>query len=160
MHPLRRGLPKVGHCLLIHSMRRPAQKRTALAVLESVAAGAGAERDAAAEEPLAGPAGPVHPGRHGRKRSLAELQGTADGLRSGRGKGALAGTLHQTPQHVRKPFMVSCRTHCRFKSPSDQGSCRRTTIPFSNNSTAGAGTQARVGSCTSILSLTIAVSML
>ena len=61
--------------------------------------------------------GPMHPGHHGRKRSLAELQGTADGLRSGKGKGALAGTLHQTPQHVRKPFMVFCRTHCRFKSP-------------------------------------------
>ena len=113
-------------------MHRPAQKRKASPALESVAAGAGVDCDAAADEPAAGPAGPMHPGHHGRKRSLAELQGTADGLRSGKGKGALAGTLHQTPQHVRKPFMVFCRTHCRFKSPSDQGSCRRTTIPFSN----------------------------
>ena len=104
----------------MHTMRRPAQKRKASALSEPEAAGAGGETDAVADEPAAGPAGPVHPGRHGRKRSLAELQGAADGLRSGKGKGALAGALHQSPQHVRKPYMVSCRTYCRFQCPSEQ----------------------------------------
>ena len=76
----------------MHSMRRPAQKRKASAALEPVAAGAGVESNATADEPAAGSVGPMRPGRHGRKRSPAELQGTADGLRSGTGKGALAGT--------------------------------------------------------------------
>ena len=99
----------------MHSMCRPAQKRKATAALEPVAAGAGVEYDAAADEPAAGPAGPMHPGRHGRKRSLAELQGAANSLRSAatpcKGKEALAGTLSKSSQHVRKPYMVSCGTH-------------------------------------------------
>ena len=89
-------------------MSRPAQKRKASAISDPEAAGAG---------PAAGPLGPACPGRPARKRSLAELQGAADGLRSGAGKGALAGELSWSPQHPRMLLVVSCRTACCLQRP-------------------------------------------